>query len=315
MPKLPRKRSSGLKSISRELKSVIRTSLLPVTPWLPDQITNSFPSLGRVSACDPSGRRFQMISDGDDGKDYIAYKVAGKCVDIYETETTRVILQLLKNTRCFLDIGANTGLFAMLAACNPSCRVIAFEPVPQIAARLQANATLNRYEHLSVEAVAVTNRDGTIVLHVPATKASLPTSASTVEEFRGESQPITVPAISLDRYVQQHGIEHVDLMKIDTETTEYQVLEGAAALLQRDEPAMVCEVLPQTPEPAIIPALERLLRPLGYRYFWITAAGLQETARPLGDEQNVFNNYLFIPPRRMSQVAHLIAAGPVAESV
>jgi len=44
----------------------------------------------------------------------------------------------------FVDIGANQGLYSLIAAQNPWCRsIIAFEPVPQTHARLAANVALN----------------------------------------------------------------------------------------------------------------------------------------------------------------------------
>ncbi len=44
----------------------------------------------------------------------------------------------------FFDIGANQGLYAILAARNPVCTgIYAFEPVPTTAALLRRNASLN----------------------------------------------------------------------------------------------------------------------------------------------------------------------------
>jgi FkbM family methyltransferase len=44
----------------------------------------------------------------------------------------------------FVDIGANQGLYSLIAAQNPMCRqVIAFEPVPATHTRLAANVALN----------------------------------------------------------------------------------------------------------------------------------------------------------------------------
>jgi FkbM family methyltransferase len=44
----------------------------------------------------------------------------------------------------FVDIGANQGLYSLIAARSPKCRqVIAFEPVPSTHARLAANVALN----------------------------------------------------------------------------------------------------------------------------------------------------------------------------
>ena len=44
----------------------------------------------------------------------------------------------------FVDIGANQGLFSLIAGTNPMCkRIVALEPVPSTHARLEANLALN----------------------------------------------------------------------------------------------------------------------------------------------------------------------------
>lgn len=59
----------------------------------------------------------------------------------------------------FLDIGANQGLYAVLAAKNPNCLgVYAFEPVPETADLCQANAALNEVaQTVSVVTAAITD--------------------------------------------------------------------------------------------------------------------------------------------------------------
>lgn len=309
---LPRKPLTGFKRVSRGIKTAARDILTPLIPLLPDLITNSFPSLGRVSTRLPSGRKLRMISDGDDGKDYIARKVAGRGLERFEAETMQVFLALLEHTTTFFDIGANTGIFALAAATSdPSRQAFAFEPVPQIVTRLNANVRLNQLTNLWVEACAVTDHEGELELHVPATTSSIPTSTSAQQGFKAQTRSIHVPAVTLDAFIQHRGIAHVDLMKIDTETTEHLVLTGAANLLERDEPAIICEVLRRGPEPPILNVLHAILSRLGYRYFWITEEGLVETRTPRGDERGWLNNYLFITPKRLGHIRHLIVDEPV----
>jgi FkbM family methyltransferase len=63
----------------------------------------------------------------------------------------------------FLDIGANQGLYSILAARNRFCRgVHAFEPVPQVAALLAENLALNRAREVAVHRVAISDRSGQI---------------------------------------------------------------------------------------------------------------------------------------------------------
>lgn len=305
---LPRKPLTGLKRVSRRLKTAVRQILSPVVPWLPDRVTNVFPSLGRVSTWLPNGAQVRLISDGDDGKDYIARKVAGRSLAQYEAETMQVFLRLLEKSATFIDVGANTGLFALAAAVSdPRRQVFAFEPVPQIVQRIQANVRLNQLQNVSVESFALSDFVGELEFHVPATTASLPSSASAAAGFKLQTQAIRVPTITLDAFVEQRDVRSVDLMKIDTETTEHFVLSGGANLIRRDQPAILCEVLYREGEQPIQRVLNRVFRPLGYRFFWITDDGLVETQAPLGDPRVILHNYLFIPPRRLREVEHLVA--------
>lgn len=308
---LPRKPLKGLKRVSRAIKTAARRALAPTASWLPDTVANFFPSLGRVSARLPGGRKLRLISDGETGKDYIVRKVAGRPIERFEPETMRVFLTLLEHSASFIDVGANTGIFALTAAVlDPRRRVYAFEPVPQIAARLQQHVRLNAVENLVIEVAAVTDCDGEVTLYVPATGASLPTSASLQPGFKGQTVRVTVPGVRLDSYLARRRAGPIDLLKIDTETTEPMVLTGAADLVRRDEPAIICEVLCGPAEEAILAVLNRQFAPLGYRFFWIIGEGLEETRAPRGDRHLELNNYLFISPKRVKQVAHLIVNAP-----
>lgn len=68
----------------------------------------------------------------------------------------------------FLDIGANQGLYSILAARNPACRgVYAFEPIPTTANRLRRNLDLNAVaSRVTVVEAAISDRVGSAVIHV-----------------------------------------------------------------------------------------------------------------------------------------------------
>ncbi len=229
-------------------RSTARLVCAPVVPLLPDALTNRLPWLGRASARLPDGRSLRMICEGWGGKCYIARKVAGKPVDSYEPETMRVFLTLLRPDSVCLDVGANTGLFALTAAAlHERAQVHAFEPLPLIAERLRRNGKLNRLSNVVVNQVAVGRLAGETVLHVPVTHFCLPSSASTAAGMFTKTRPLKVPLVSLDSYVRSQGLPRVDLIKMDTETTEHHVIAGAQQLLARDEPALIVEVLAARP--------------------------------------------------------------------
>jgi FkbM family methyltransferase len=70
---------------------------------------------------------------------------------------------------CFVDIGANQGLYSMIAARNPQCRhAFAFEPVPQTADLLQGNIAANGAERkITLLRKGVSDRAGEIPIAIP----------------------------------------------------------------------------------------------------------------------------------------------------
>ena len=68
----------------------------------------------------------------------------------------------------FVDIGANQGLYSLIAAQNPKCRrIIAFEPVPATHARLAANVALNGgAERTVLHQLAIADSVGEVTISV-----------------------------------------------------------------------------------------------------------------------------------------------------
>jgi FkbM family methyltransferase len=123
-----------------------------------------------------------------------------------------------------IDVGANVGQTATsLAAVFPHARIFSFEPVPHLFEQLRGNtAGLPRVECLNAalgasvgSAQMTADRDGQNTL--------LPGVAS--------GSTTTVAVDTLDEFVRAREIEHVNVLKIDTEGYESAVLEGAEELL------------------------------------------------------------------------------------
>src|SRR4051794_4389930 len=78
----------------------------------------------------------------------------------WERTSLAVWSQLCRQAKTIVDIGANTGVYALLAKTeNPSARVIAFEPVERVFEKLAKNCGLNG---LAIQCVrkAVSDADG-----------------------------------------------------------------------------------------------------------------------------------------------------------
>src|SRR4029077_10362417 len=70
-----------------------------------------------------------------------------------------------KGAKVVLDVGANAGIYSLAAlAIQPDATVHAFEPTPEIAARLRATAKVNGLDQLCVHEAAVSSKNGEAVL-------------------------------------------------------------------------------------------------------------------------------------------------------
>jgi FkbM family methyltransferase len=277
----------------RPVNALVRTMLRPFTALLPAETLARIPFFGIARVRLRPGLVVALESDGGD---LIASAIDWRGLAGWEPETFTALQRLLPTVATCFDIGASTGVFSLTVALDdPRRRVFAFEAAPGMLARLRRNLELNRATNVEVVEGAVCDHRGTIDLFIPP-GLSLPFGASTLESFRSPGERLPVRAVQLDEFVTGRGIERVELLKLDTEGTEPRVLAGARALLARDEPWIVCEVLHGLTESA----LHEVLDPLGYRYFAIGARGLERRERIVGDPTYRDRNWLFATPRRLA---------------
>jgi FkbM family methyltransferase len=280
------------------MKSLIKKFIKPFAPIMPKAILSKIPVYGLVCVNLPHSQKVYLQSDGND---YIASLLYWGGIDAFEGNTIRLFIELLNRADTVFDVGANTGLYSLIAARdNPRRMVYAFEPVPRVLNCLRRNIALNKLPHIRLNPDAITDYDGEITLYVPS--SPIPTDASTLEGFRKTTKSISVQAKTIDSFVSQNEIKKVDLIKIDTEGTEHKVLKGAKKILMRDEPIIICEVLKGRTEDH----LHAVFDSLGYNYFWITDRGLIEKKRIEGDTTYQNMNYLFISNKKREETSEVL---------
>jgi FkbM family methyltransferase len=232
-----------------------------------------------------------------DGKTFIYSSVANDAIgralywgglQAFEPETTQIFYKLAQNSNLIIDVGANTGVFSLLAcAANQNCCVVSFEPVPRIFDRLAHNIKLNGWENrCQVRSEAVSNITGCTKLHVPY--GILPTSASlNIQGFRGLSgYLLDVPVVTLDKLCLENG--KVDLVKIDVEGFEDKVLEGMQRILARFAPTIIIECHLDGP----ILAVESILKQVGYHLFHLCSKGPVAVKKITPDAKEKYRNYI-----------------------
>jgi FkbM family methyltransferase len=234
-----------------------------------------------------------MWSGGDD---WVPNQVFWHGWEGYEPETARVFFNLAERAHVTIDVGAHVGYYSLLAAhANPAGRVVALEPVAATFERLRANVVMNDLANVECISVAADEKAGRALIYVPR-DSRIPCSAGLSEDFyqpwRDAFVGVEVSTDTLDGIVRSRGLEQVGLVKLDTEGTEPRVLRGGIRLLQEHRPFIVCEVLEAANSAR---ELEALLRPLGYEFSMLTAAG--PIPREHVEPDAAHPNYLFTPPR------------------
>ncbi len=183
------------------------------------------------------GRGFRMHSHGQQLENLVFWH--GLFGD-WEPVSMRTWARACEGRGVVLDIGANTGLFALVAkTMAPDAQVHCFEPMPMVRARLERNNALNG-GGLRVHAAALSEREGRANLHLDAGDHGYLASLQLTPHFSGRT--VEVPIRRLDQVLAEEGISRVDLMKIDVEHHEPAVLRGMGHYL-RQRPTILIEVL------------------------------------------------------------------------
>jgi FkbM family methyltransferase len=163
----------------------------------------------------------------------------------FEAKFTResIIRQFLASDEpLFIDIGAHRGeTIQMLRGAFPQCTVLAVEANPSLARDLQ----VAHHAGVHVLNCAVAAIDGEADFYVNeqtqtsslypinlASRDSIAMSKGTPHRLGSINTPVRVQTRTLDSIVSNHGIETIDLLKIDVQGAEVEVLLGGKEALQ-----------------------------------------------------------------------------------
>ena len=165
---------------------------------------------------------------------------------LYEPESLLAMERRLSPGALAVDIGANCGLFTLVAARAVAAngRILALEPSPREFARLSANVALNGFDHVRCLCVAAAETPGIAMLNIAEPPFSghntfaprFAFSAVALAEAR------EVPAATLDELLK--GESRCDFIKLDVEGAEFAALRGAEATIARHRPTLLVEINP-----------------------------------------------------------------------
>lgn len=190
---------------------------------------------------------------------------------------------------CF-DVGANVGqTVAELREAFPDAHIHAFEPFQTALAGLRSAVSADN--KVTVVARAMGSTPGRV--NVRPNPMSVMSSLAHHVEHPETQDTECLEVDTIDRYCAQEAIEHIDILKSDTEGYDLEVLCGASELLSKQCVSYVyveVTLLPANRQNSLFGPIFDLLEKHGYRFL-----GLYETF-PLHfyDEPMVFCNALFV---------------------
>jgi FkbM family methyltransferase len=206
----------------------------------------------------------------------------------YEPNELVFLAATLQPGMTFVDVGANEGLYTLLAAVQVGNggRVFALEPSSREVERLRANIDVNRLRNVEVFQLALYDRAGS----APLTRASFGHEGQNVIGNRIPNAAVatagaeTVRLETLDAFVAARSLDRLDLVKLDAEGCEARIVEGGRSTMQRFRPILLIEIAPEhlAAQGSSVDHLLELLAELDYRVSVFGGDGLPHSR--VGDE-------------------------------
>ncbi|MDG1107315.1 MAG: FkbM family methyltransferase [Burkholderiaceae bacterium] len=243
------------------------------------------------------GQTFHMLNGY--GRD-IESTIFWNGLDAFEGNTLRWWQILAERSQVILDIGANTGIYALLAkTLNPSAEVHAFEPIPRVYSILTANIALNQAAPLTppiaAHCMALSDYSGEgQMFDLPVEHMYTASLNKDIHAERGNPMPAYTEQVTvqrLDHFLNSHHCERLDLIKIDVESHEPAVLRGLGDWLCRFHPSLIVEIWNND----VGAAVEAALQGCDYRYFAIMNTTIESRTHICNDFPDLgFLNYLIV---------------------
>jgi FkbM family methyltransferase len=157
---------------------------------------------------------------------------------VYESEVAAFLQDHLRPGGVFVDVGANIGVFTLLAArrVGPAGKVIAVEASPRVFSYLEHNVRANGLTNVSLKHTAASHQESP---GVPFYDAPLDHFGMGALSPQFNAQPTPVRARKLDAILAEEKLGRVDLMKLDVEGFEADVFRGASQLLAAETPPLI----------------------------------------------------------------------------
>jgi FkbM family methyltransferase len=216
----------------------------------------------------------------------------------------RLARELIQPGDTVLDIGANIGLWSLVAARRVGAggRLFALEPVPGNFKRLRQALELNRMTWVECRQLALSDRIGSTTFYASTTGNS---ALGSLARREGIDEPLVVPTTTLDEFCEVERVGTPHFLKVDVEGAEALVFQGGGRTLGQEEaPAIQFEAS----DPLLrrfgtdTTALKRRLTEFDYRV--LRYDGRELAVVPV-DEPHEFEDLFALKPSHLARTSSL----------
>lgn len=153
-----------------------------------------------------------------------------RALGLYEPAKTKAIQALVNPGDTFVDVGANKGDFALLAAriVGQNGKVVCIEPEPNNVSWIRRSVDLNGYKNVQLCNLALSDHDGEALLYL-GKKSGFHTLLRGARD--SDQGSLKVKVRKLDNLLPELSVPSVNALKIDVEGAELKVLKGAAKII------------------------------------------------------------------------------------
>jgi FkbM family methyltransferase len=164
---------------------------------------------------------------------------------LWEPHVTAAFQALLGRGDICVDVGANIGYNALLAAqlVGPEGHVYALEPSTETHESLLENLELNGARNVTALRVAAGAADGEVLLHDRPEGQSVRSSVGEIDESLPAESLVSVPVQTVASLIHPSDAARLRLVKIDVEGFELEVLRGVQPVFELGgRPALIAEL-------------------------------------------------------------------------
>ena len=160
----------------------------------------------------------------------------------YEKNVTDIFEKLIKPGFIAVDAGAYIGTHALVMAklVGTNGKVLAFEPNPDVAKKLDENIKLNGFSNVRVFRSALSDKEGEMHLFAYGDDM-LDKGTSSLYELDKLQDKFEVDVLTFDHVVRNENLTRLDIVKIDTRGSDWPIIKGAEESIKKFSPYVVFE--------------------------------------------------------------------------